>query len=331
MRITTRRLMIAVAVVAVALVGYQRAARYFESLGGPYEAERRTTQSWDLGPAPDITVDCSEGLIHVLPATDGRVTAWEMVASSGHDHRSEAEADVETVHFAIDHRGDTLRIAVRGPADSTDHAILRSAAVLLYVPSNVRLDLRTGDGNVVVGWLNQMRQPIEARSVRVRNDSPGRATGDGGGTIKVATLAPRGADGTPTPTRLQLDAPGRIEVDADLATVEAHAGHGGPLLGQAEAMYEAVDPIPWVGQGEGTLRCAGRLAGASALRAAHRIDLKLGPAPHAATRPGRPAASGPTRARASAMPSRDGAGRWPQCGEPSRRPGRDPATPLAWS
>lgn len=283
MRITTRRSMIAVAVAAVLLYGWRSVAWFFEALGEPYGARRTTTRSWDLGPAPDLTIDNFGGNIDVFPSTDGRVTAVVDAWSFGHDHVADAEADVATIDVACDHRGDTLRISILSTSVPIGGGFRRHAHVELYVLGNVRLDLRTGAGNVRLGWTPKaagwVAMPIPARSVRVRNDSRGRRVGWGEGDIKVATSAPRAPDGTRIPTRLLLDAPGRIEVDADLAIVEARAWHGTPAEGWTAEQYEAADFYPERGTGEGIIRFVGTLAGASDLRAAHRIELKLGTMP----------------------------------------------------
>ena len=276
MRITTRRTMIAVALVAAMLYAYRQAAWFVEALDEPYYAKRMTTQSWDVGPAPDITVDCFEGSIVVNPATDGRVTAEIMTLSFGHDHQSDAEADVETIHVACVQMGDTLRITSPGFSPA---GIRRQSHVTLLVPTNVRLDLRTGGGDVVIGWrpmgASPLTTPIIARSVRVRNDSPSRLMGWNHGDIKIATRAPGSDDRTAIPTRLQLDACGRIEVEANLATVEARAWHGVTPEGWTQAQYESFTGAPERGSGEGIVTFSGRLAGASDLRAAHSVALKL--------------------------------------------------------
>ena len=279
MRFTTRWLMIVVAVVAVLLSGFKLLAWVLfvirEAIDEPFGAQSVVTRTWDLGPTPDVTVDCFEGMIQVFPSTDGRVSAKVTSFVLAEDFRSAAEAGLRSIDVQLDQRGDGLRIVARGASEPD---IRKQAHVELHVPPNVRLDLRTGRGSIWVGWSWSVANnaivavPITTASVRARNDSPYRFL-ESQGDIRIATRAPRARDGTPTPTRLQLDAPGRIEVTADLATVEARAWHGteppDPTLPPG-AVRASED-----GQ-EGSIRFEGTFGeGAHSLHAAHRVEVHL--------------------------------------------------------
>ena len=272
MRFTTRRLMIFVAVVALGLVVLRTAMWILneieEAVNEPFAAVGKTARSWDLGPTPFVIVDCFEGTIQVLPGTDGRVTAEVTSAALAEDHRSTAIEGLKTIEVDFQQHGDTLRVVARGASESM---VRKDAGVTLHVPSNVRLDLRTGRGEIRVGrdysGNNAIHDPIAAYSIRARNDSKYRL-GYAEGNVIVETTAPRGPDGKVTPTRLQLDAPGQIEVIADRAAIEAYAWHGTPHPSWTHEAYED-------GQ-EGIVRFEGTLAeGDQQLRAAHRVEVKL--------------------------------------------------------
>lgn len=154
MRPTTRRLTIAVAVVAVSPSGPKTAAwprdGTDEAINEPFAAVRTTSRAWDLGPATEVTVDSFEGSIRVEPSGDGRVAAEVTAAPLAEDFRSAAAEGLRTIAAEFDHRGDTLRIAARGRRSPVSAP---GAEADPSIPSNVRLDLRKsrGDGRVGCG------------------------------------------------------------------------------------------------------------------------------------------------------------------------------------
>jgi hypothetical protein len=269
-RFTVRRLMVAVAVAGALLYAYRSVPSVREILNDdPYHAYRSFKRTWPAGPNPSITVDVFEGSITVMPGPDGVINA--NISTLAVTKWSQAAADDAraAIDLGLHQQGDSLRITARG----TSRAGIRSMAhVELSVPRGVSLDLRTARGSIRVGrdYANNTRVslPVSAASVRAINASE-YMLGYAEGSIEVETLAPTRASGEPpVPTRLELDAPGRIEVVADLAVVEARAWHGSPPDQWPPGSYEKED--------EGRISFDGTLApGRHSLRAAHRITLKV--------------------------------------------------------
>jgi hypothetical protein len=270
LRFTVRRLMIAVLAVALGLFAYRVLPSISDILrDDPYPAFSTTTQSWDAGRTPSVTADVFEGWIQVLPSPDGKVTAKVTAVAVTKLSQSDADRALGTIKLTMDQRGDSVRIVARG---ASEDRIRKDTFLELHVPQGVHLDLRTGRGEIRVGrdYLGNvpLHRPIAASSVRARNDSKYRL-GYAEGSIMIETSAiPRAGGGSPIPTRLQLDAPGQIEILADFAVVEARAWHGRPPDGWTEADYKTQD--------EGSITFEGSLAeGAHSLRAAHRITMRL--------------------------------------------------------
>ncbi len=268
-RVTIRRLMLVVLLAALSLAGYRALPSLSAILqDDPYHASKTVTASWQAGPEPSVTADLFEGRIQVLPSPDGTVKAE--VTSHAATKLSQADADraLETIELVMDHRGDSVRIVMRGASGT---GICKDSELVLHVPPGVRLDLRTGCGEIYVGRDYPggvaVHRPVAAFSIRARNDSVYRLA-YAQGNITVETVAPPRPGGGTLPTRLQLDAPGHIEVIADSAVVEARAWHGTPPRGREPANYELED--------EGVITFEGSLAGGEhTLRAAHRITMKL--------------------------------------------------------
>jgi hypothetical protein len=267
-------MMAAVAGVAVLLFLFQSIAWFVDCLNEPFAAIRKTSKSWDLGPLPSITVDVFEGSILVLPSHDDKVHAETTAGVLAEDSRSAAHEALQTITIQTDQQGDTLRISARGA--SCPHPgsswVRKDVRVDLYVPPGVRLDLRTGRGDIQVGrsfdGSNPIHRPIATPSIRARNDSPYRVGYAEGNIIIETTPLPSSPDGSPT-TKLQLDATGQIEILAVNALVEARAWHGIIPQGWTLDQYEKKE-------------CGGSIAfdgsltiGEHSLRAAHQIEMKL--------------------------------------------------------
>jgi hypothetical protein len=268
-RVTTRRLMLAVLLAALSLAAYRALASLAAILrDDPYHANKTVSASWQAGPEPSVTVDLFEGRIQVLPSPDGTVKAE--VTSHAATKLSQADADqaLDAIELVMDHRGDSVRIVMRGASGA---GICKDSELVLHVPSGVRLDLRTGLGEIYVGrdYANgvAIHRPVAASSIRARNDSVYKSA-YAQGNIDVTTVAPPCPGGGTLPTRLQLDAPGHIDVIADMAVVEARAWHGTLPIGQGSADHELED--------EGVITFEGSLAGGEhTMRAAHRITMRL--------------------------------------------------------
>src|SRR5689334_12210592 len=67
-RFTIRRMIVAVAVMALGLFAYPFLDELFSD-DGPFNATRQGAKSWGCGPASSVTVDIFEGSIRVLPST----------------------------------------------------------------------------------------------------------------------------------------------------------------------------------------------------------------------------------------------------------------------
>jgi hypothetical protein len=264
--------MVAVAVSAC-LMGIYRVLPSFRDFvdfftDDPFHAIRMVKKSWNAGPSPSITVDLFEGSIQVVPSKDGLITAEVTTSAVTKQTQSVADRAIDTIDLSFNHMGDSLRIKAGG---ASEPGIKKTADLKLYVPSGVDLDLRTGRGCIYVGrdYIKgvPVHVPIVARSIRARNDSD-YMLGYAQGNIVVESLAPSPSGASPIPTRLQLDAPGQIEIIADLAVVDASARHGIPPSQWSPGAYE--DEV------EGSITFEGILAtGAHSLRAAHRITMKL--------------------------------------------------------
>jgi hypothetical protein len=261
--------MLAVLIVALSLAAYRALLFLSEILrDDPYHAFKTASASWQAGPEPSVTADLFEGSIQVLPSTDGTVKAKVTFQAVTKLSQADADQALGTIDLMMDHRGDSVRIVMRGASGA---GIMKEADLVLHVPPGVRLDLRTGRGEIYVGRDYAggvaIHRPVAASSIRARNDSVYRL-GYAQGSIFVETVAPPCPGGGTLPTRLQLDAPGHIEVIADAAVVEARAWHGKPPDSWGPGVYE--------GEDEGVITFEGSLAGGEhTLRAAHRITMRL--------------------------------------------------------
>ena len=274
MRLSTRHLMIIVAAGALVLTCWRSwpAVRdFFQE--DPFHSFRNTKKTWDLGPAPSIFVDVFEGGITVEPSHDQLTTAE--ISSHTRTKRNQATTDdaIRSIEVSCDQDRDSLRIVVRG---ASEPGIFKETSVRLSVPDGVDLDLRTGRGMIYVGknfgiggGFSAAHAPVVASSIRARNDSKYQfAYAEGG--LYVECKAPLDAVGAPIPTRLQLDAPGHIDIIADLARVEARSWHGNSPV-EWGPNYHSYNEYH-----EGVISFDGELApGPNSFRAAHRVDLKL--------------------------------------------------------
>jgi len=272
-RFTVRRLMIAVAITGAILFCY-RTANYiilillnndnvFHSVNTPVH------KSWDLGLSPSVAVDLFDGWITVVPSNDDKVTADIETGASTKSSQAAADKALKTIDLRFHRWKNTLKISLNGMSNL---GLNYSNNIKIYVPNGVYLDLRTGRGNIYVGrdyrngkWTHT---PISASSIRAKNDSEYQL-GNAQGSIVVEALAsPETPARSSSPTLIRLDAPGRIDIIADFAVVEANAWHGNPPKQWPQGIYESED--------EGTIRFEGSLAkGIHLLRASHRINMRL--------------------------------------------------------
>jgi hypothetical protein len=238
-----QRLMTAVAVVGVILYAYRTLPSFPEFFhDDPFHAFSSVKRVWTSGPAPSITVDLFEGGITIVPGPEGVITADIITGASTKWSQMAANEALEAISLGLNQRGDFLRITARG---SPMAGIRNTIGVALSVPRGAHLDLRTACGSIIVGrdylsgaWVSQ---PVSASSIRAINASD-YVLGKTQGSIEVEALAPSRAPGQPrTPTRLELDGPGRIEVIAELAVIQAHAWHGDPPKECPPGSYESED------------------------------------------------------------------------------------------
>jgi hypothetical protein len=218
-----------------------------------------------------VTVDVFEGTIQVFPSGDGMVSAKITNVAVSELSPADAEEALGTIDLDMDHQADSIRIVARG---ATRRNCRLETHVELRVPDGVRLDVRTGRGDIRIGrdyrGSTPVHLPIRSPSIRARNDSKHRI-GYAEGNIIVEASPPLGAEGGPAAvTRLQLDACGKIEIIAVDAIVEARAWHG--------VVPKGWDPPSTYEDGfEGSISFEGTLAEKEhSFRAAHGLELKLG-------------------------------------------------------
>lgn len=224
---------------------------------------------WSVGPSPSVMVDLFEGSITVTPGADGEIAVDVEASVDTKKSRADAERAAKTLHWGFHRWGNSIRVTARGLSEV---GINNSIGVRLSVPPGVNLDLRTERGNIYVGEDypkgTRVQMPVSAASIRATNASDYRL-GYAQGSIVVVALAPLPIAGSsPKPTLIQLDAPGRIDIKADLAVVAARAWHGDPPMSTRKA-YEVAGE-------EGTITFEGSLAeGIHSFHAAHRISMQI--------------------------------------------------------
>jgi hypothetical protein len=272
-RFTVRWLMASVAAAGVISFGCRVIGEIFLMLRNHdtvfSSTKKYASKHWDLGISPSVTVDLFDGWIVIVPSRNDEVVADVEIGVSNKSSQAAADEALMAVDSRFDQWKDTLRVSLTG---IKNHTLNYSNIIKMYVPSGTHLDLRTGRGNVHVGrdYLNGkwVHTPISASSIRARNDSE-YALGKMLGSVAIEALPRPGTRAKPSyPTLIQVDAPGRIDIVAYDAVVEANAWHGNPPKQWPHGVYESED--------EGTISFEGSLAkGMHSLRAAHRINMRL--------------------------------------------------------
>jgi hypothetical protein len=272
-RFTVRWLMAAVAAAGALLFSYQMIINFFAMLKNHdanfISINKYGSKTWDLGISAAVRVDLFDGWIIVVPSSNNEVMADVEVGVSTKSSQAAADKALMAIDSSFHQWRNTLKISLAGIKNNT---LNYSNIIRLRVPSGTHLDLRTGRGNIHVGrdYLNGkwVHTPVSVSSIRARNDSE-YALGKMFGSVVVEALARPGIQAKPSyPTLIQIDAPGRIDIVADFAVVEANAWHGNPPKQWPQGVYESED--------EGTISFEGSLAkGIHSLRAAHRISMKL--------------------------------------------------------
>ena len=154
-RFTIRRMMIAVAVMALGLSAFPILFDLFSD-DGPYHALSRGVRSWDCGPASSVTVDVFEGSISVSPSTDGRVTAEITRVSVTGRSQWAADRALGTIDVTTSQRANSIEIVAKGasvPGFGWRGYITNTVHVDLHVPDGVRLELRVGEGQIDAGGV----------------------------------------------------------------------------------------------------------------------------------------------------------------------------------
>ena len=177
-RFTIRRMMIAVAIMAVGLSAFPFLVDLFSD-DGPFHALNRMARTWDCGSASSVTVDVFEGSIRVSPSTDGKVTAEIMSVSVTSRSQWSADRALGTIDVTTSQRGDSIEIIAKGasvPPFAWRGYITNTAHVDLHVPDGVRLDLRVGKGQIDAGGVVNLdrswRGYFGAGTIQSRADSP---------------------------------------------------------------------------------------------------------------------------------------------------------------
>ncbi len=154
-RITIRRMMIAVALLAVGLWAWPFVEELISD-DGPYSATRRVFKRWDLGSVHSIRVDLLEGSLQVVASADGKVAAEINAVSVTSRSQRVANGELERIDVSIRQVGDSVEIVERSTSVSGPswRGYIRNAAhVVLIVPDGVRLDLQVEEGSILVGGV----------------------------------------------------------------------------------------------------------------------------------------------------------------------------------
>lgn len=178
LRFTIRRMMIAVAVLALGL-GSRPLIDELLSDDGPFNATRNVFKKWDAASARSIRVRLSEGSIQVVTSADGKVTANIAAVSVTSRSQRVANRELESIELSIRQVGDSVEIVARG--DSVDghswRGFIRDAVhVILAVPDGVRLDLKVGKGSILVPGVHSEADRWQGRfgARTMQSDPPGR-------------------------------------------------------------------------------------------------------------------------------------------------------------
>src|SRR5438270_8427447 len=148
-RVSIRRLMLVVLLAAISLVGYRALPSLSEILrDDPYHSSKTVSASWHAGPGPSVTADVFVGRIQVLPSPDCTVKAKVTFHAVTKLSPAYADRALDSIELVMDHQGDSVRIVTRG---ALELGIMKDSMLVLHVPSGVRLDLRTGCGEIYVG------------------------------------------------------------------------------------------------------------------------------------------------------------------------------------
>ena len=269
--LSIRGSMTAIALFAVIIYGLinmhnmlvDMAIENYSAYGDPIE------RSWSVGPSPTVMVDVFDGTIIIVPGLENKVAVHIDSGVNTKFSRAAAEDAVKAIIFGFHQWKDSIRISARGISKPGIHNMIY---VRISVPTGVSLDIRTGRGNIYIGQDYQkgtlIRSPVSASSIRARNDSDFMLA-NAQGSIVVESSAPRQSKvDSPLPTLLMLDAPGRIEIIAENAIVQAHAWHGTPPYQWGNGVYEAED--------ESIISFEGSLSeGVHFMRASHKISVKI--------------------------------------------------------
>jgi hypothetical protein len=118
-RFTLRRLMAAVAASGL-LLGLYRSlpsiAEFFND--DPYHAISTVRKSWVAGTSPSITLDVFEGMIQVLPSSDGMIRAELTSVAVTKISQSAANKAIGSIDWSDHQRNDYLRITAKGASRS---------------------------------------------------------------------------------------------------------------------------------------------------------------------------------------------------------------------
>jgi hypothetical protein len=221
--------MIAVAVLALGLYAYPFIDELL-SEDGPFHAIRLEAKSWDCGPAPTVSINLFEGSIRVFPAADGNVSADIMALSLTSRSQWAADGALETIEVTASQKGDLIEILASGA--SVDGPLWRgyitnTVDVNVFIPDGVSLKLIVAQGSIDVGtgWsgTKRVRRPVAAESIIARNESRHGIGGPfGWGNVIIDTVVPRGpSDGGPGITHIDVQATGKIEINAENALIES--------------------------------------------------------------------------------------------------------------
>jgi hypothetical protein len=135
--------------------------------GGTVFEEESISQSFMTGPSPLVIVDTFAGDITIVGRRDGLVDATFIRRGAG-DNDDEAFDDLGRVEVRFSQDGDTIRLTATHARGASRPPGSR-ASVRIFLPAGARLELATGNGNVITEQMSGP-QVIETANGTVRID-----------------------------------------------------------------------------------------------------------------------------------------------------------------
>jgi hypothetical protein len=132
-----------------------------------YHASETREKTWDVGHSPEIVAELRGGRIDVRPGQAGKVTARLSVARVSKTSQQVADDAVSKAPgVSLTQEKDLIRIM------EEDGNNLVNCSLVLFVPAGTRLNLRTGLGDVWIGYNPRDGQsdPVALAKLTIRTD-----------------------------------------------------------------------------------------------------------------------------------------------------------------